>query len=130
MSSQIMNNNTFTMAPTFLNPYISKKLNNMDQAQIMRREREDWSRLYHKMLKRLEMMIDMQGLVKNIKKMAEETNTIMMEVERSILAASINNWIVNTTNITQISEDFRYLVQSDMNGRIFQIQRMLADELD
>jgi len=125
-----MNNNTFTMAPTFLNPYISKKLNNMDQAQIMRREREDWSRLYHKMLKRLEMMIDMQGLVKNIKKMAEETNTIMMEVERSILAASINNWIVNTTNITQISEDFRYLVQSDMNGRIFQIQRMLADELD
>jgi len=45
MSSQITNNNTYTMAPTSPNPYISRKLNNMDQAQIMKREREDWSRL-------------------------------------------------------------------------------------
>ena len=105
MSSQIMNNNTFTMAPTSPNPYVSKKLNNMDQAQIMKREREDWSRLYHKMLKGLEIMIDVQGLVKDIKKLAEEANTIMMEVERTILIASINNWVINATNITQISED-------------------------
>ena len=105
MSSQIMNNNTFTMAPTSPNPYVSKKLNNMDQAQIMKREREDWSRLYHKMLKGLEIMIDVQGLVKDIKKLAEEANTIMMEVEGTILIASINNWVINATNITQISED-------------------------
>ena len=105
MSSQIMNNNTFTMAPTSPNPYVSKKLNNMDQAQIMKREREDWSRLYHKMLKGLETMIDVQGLVKDIKKLAEEANTIMMEVEGTILTASINNWVINATNITQISED-------------------------
>ena len=105
MSSQIMNNNTFTMAPTSPNPYVSKKLNNMDQAQIMKREREDWSRLYHKMLKGLEIMIDVQELVKDIKKLAEEANTIMMEVERTILIASINNWVINATNITQISED-------------------------
>jgi len=26
------------MAPTFPNPYISRKLNNMDQAQVMKRE--------------------------------------------------------------------------------------------
>ena len=39
MSSQIMNNNTYTMAPTSPNLYISRKLNNMDQAQIMKRER-------------------------------------------------------------------------------------------
>ena len=32
-------------------------------------------------------------------------------------------------NITQISEDLRYMVQSDMDERAFQIQRMLADEL-
>jgi len=37
---------------------------------------------------------------------------------------------MNVTNITQISEDLRYLVQSDMDERAFQIQRMLADELD
>ena len=33
-------------------------------------------------------------------------------------------------NITQISEDLQYMVQSDMDERAFQIQRMLADELD
>ena len=96
----------------------------------MKREREDWSRLYHKTLNRLKTMIDMQGLVKDMKKLAEEAATIIMEVERSILTASINNQIINTTNITQILEDLRYLVQSDMDKQIFQIQRMLADKLD
>jgi len=57
----------------------------------MKREREDWSRLYHKMLKGLETMIDIQRLVKNIKKLAEEANTTITEVEESVLTASINN---------------------------------------
>jgi len=39
MSFQTANNNTFAMAPTSPNPYISQKLNNMDQAQVMKRER-------------------------------------------------------------------------------------------
>ena len=43
MSSQITNNNTYTTAPASPNPYISRKLNNMDQVQVMKREREDWS---------------------------------------------------------------------------------------
>jgi len=91
MSSQITNNNTYTIAPTSPNPYISRKLNNMDQAQIMKREREDWLRLYHKTLKGLKMMIDVQRWVKDIKKLAEEVNTTIMEVEGSVLMASINN---------------------------------------
>ena len=37
---------------------------------------------------------------------------------------------MNVTNITQISEDLQYLVQSDMDKRAFQIQRMLADKLN
>jgi len=37
---------------------------------------------------------------------------------------------MNATNITQIAEDLQYLVQSDMDKWAFQIQRMLADELD
>ena len=130
MSSQITNNNTYTMASIFPNSYISRKLNNMDQAQVMKRERKDWSRLYHKTLKGLETMIDIQRLVKDIKKLAEEANTMMTEVEGSVLTASINNQVMNATNITQISEDLRYLVQSDMDEQAFQIQRMLADELD
>ena len=38
MSTQITDNNTYTTAPASLNPYISRKLNNIDQAQVMKRE--------------------------------------------------------------------------------------------
>ena len=102
----------------------------MDQAQVMKREQEDWSRLYHKTLKGLEMMIDIQRMAKDIKKLVEEVNTTIIKIEGTVLTASINNQTMNVTNITQISEDLRYLVQSDMDERVFQIQRMLADELD
>ena len=37
---------------------------------------------------------------------------------------------MNATDITQMAEDIRYLLQSDMDDRAFQIQRRLADELD
>jgi len=102
------------MTPESPNPYISKQLNNMELAQIMKKEREDWMRLYQKMLKGLEMMINVQKMVKNIKKLTEETNTTLMEVKETILAASINNQMVNVTNIMGISEDLQYIVQSDM----------------
>ena len=68
----------------------------MDQAQVMKREREDWTRLYYKILKEIEAMIDVQRLVKDLKKIAEETNMMIMEIEGTILMASINNQIVNT----------------------------------
>ena len=87
-------------------------------------------RLYYKILKGIETMIDVQRIVKDIKKMAEEANTTIMEMEGSILMASINNRTTNAMNITQISEDLRYLVQSDIDEQTFQIQRMLANELD
>ena len=125
-----VNNNTFVTAPTSPNPYISRRLNNMDQALVMKREREDWTRLYHKTLKGLETMIDVQRMVKDMKKLAQEANTTLTEIEGTILMASTNNRTINATNLTQISEDLRYLVQSDMDKRAFQIQRMLADELD
>jgi len=102
----------------------------MDQAQVMKKEREDWTRLYHKTLKGLETMIDVQRMAKDIKKLAEEANTTLTEIEGTVLTASINNRVMNTMNITQISEDLQYLVQSDMDERAFQIQRMLADEMD
>ena len=103
MSSQ--NNNNYTIAPTSSNPYISRKLNNIDQAQVMKREREDWMRLYHKMLKGIEAIIDVQRMVKDLKKIVKETNMTITEMEGIILMASINNRMVNTMNITQISED-------------------------
>jgi len=69
-------------------------------------------------------------MVKNLKKMAEETNMMITEMKGTILMASINNRMVNTTNITQILEDLRYVVQSNMNEQALQIQRMLVDKLD
>ena len=83
-----------------------------------------------KTLKGLETMIDIQRMIKDIKKLAEEANTMITEMKGIVLTASINNRVMNVTNITQISEDLRYLVQSDMDKQAFQIQRMLADELD
>ena len=53
-----------------------------------------------------------------------------MEMEGTILKTSINNKITNATNILGISEDLRYLIQSNMKDQVYQIQRMLADELD
>ena len=91
----------------------------MDQAQIMKREREDWLKLYHKTLKGLETMINVQRMAKDIKRLAEETNTILTEIEGTVLTTSINNQVMNTTNITQISEDLQYLVQSDINKQVF-----------
>ncbi len=62
--------------------------------------------------------------------MAEEANTMIMEIEGSILTASINNRMTNAMKITQISEDLQYLVQSNMDEWAFQVQRMLANKLD
>ena len=69
-------------------------------------------------------------MTKDIKKLVEEANTTITEIEGTVLTASINNRTMNVTNITQISEDLQYLVQSNMDKQVFQIQRMLADKLD
>ena len=105
MSSQINNNNNYITTPTSSNPYISRKLNNMDKAQMIKKEREDWERLYNKTLKRLEMIIDVQRVVNNMKKIAEEANMTITEIESTILMVSINNRMTNAMNITEISED-------------------------
>ena len=82
------------------------------------------------MLKGLEAMINVQRQVKNMMKIAEETNTTIMEMEETILKASINNRMMNTTNILRISENLQYLIQSNMENWVYQVQRMLADKLD
>jgi len=75
-------------------------------------------------------MIDVQRIIKDMKRLAEEISTTVTEIEGMILMASINNQTTNAINITRMAEDLQYLVQSDMNNRVFQIQRMLANELD
>ena len=50
-----------------------------------------------------------------MKKIAEKTNMTVTEMKGTILMASINNWTTNAMNITQITEDLQYLIQSDMD---------------
>ena len=64
-------------------------------------------------------MIDVQRQVRDMMKIAAETNTIIMEMEDTILKASTNNWVINAMNITGVSEDLQYLIQSDMENQIF-----------
>ena len=91
MSYQISNNNTFTTVLTSPNPYITRKLNNMEEARIMKEERNDWMKIYHKMLKGLEAMIDVQKQIRDMIKIVEEANTTITEIEGTILKASNNN---------------------------------------
>ena len=47
--------------------------------------------MYHKTLKGIEMMINVQKMIKDIKKLAGEVNTVVTEMKEAILWASINN---------------------------------------
>ena len=77
----------------------------MDKARLFKKECDNWSKLYYKILKGLEVMIDIQRQVRDMIKIAEEINITITEIERMILKASINNQTTNTTNILEILED-------------------------
>jgi len=77
----------------------------MDEARIFKKEHNDWTQLYHKMLKGLKVMIDVQKQVWDMMKIVEETNIIITEMEGTILKVSVNNRTMNATNILGISED-------------------------
>ena len=77
----------------------------MDKARIFKKEWDNWTRLYHKVLKGLEAIIDMQKQVWDMMKIAREANTTITEMEETILKASINNRTTNAMNILGISED-------------------------
>jgi len=102
----------------------------MNEAKIFKKKHDDWTKLYHKMLKELKVMIDVQKQIWDMMKMAEETNTMVTEMKGTILKASINNKMINAMNLLGISEDLQDLIQSNMEDQVYQIQRMLADELD
>ena len=63
----------------------------MEEAQALKMKQDNWTRLYHKTLKRIKAMINIQRQVKDMMKIAEETNMTIIEMERTILKASINN---------------------------------------
>ena len=50
----------------------------MNETKIMKAERDDWTRTYHKILKGLEAMIDVQKQIKEMMKIMAEMNTTMI----------------------------------------------------
>ena len=58
----------------------------------------------------------MQKQIKDMLKIAAETNMMIIEMEDSILRASINNRVINTTNIIEVLEDLQYFIQSGMKN--------------
>ena len=96
-------------ASTSPNLYIIRKLNNIDEAKAFKEKRDDWTRLYHKTLKGIEIMIDVQRQVRDVK-IAGEANTTITEIEDIILKVSINNQTINATNILGVLEDLQYLI--------------------
>ena len=50
-------------APISPNPYITRKLNNIDEAKAFKKKQDNWTRLYHKMLKGIEAIINVQKQV-------------------------------------------------------------------
>jgi len=81
----------YLTVPTFPNLYITRKLNNMDEARMIKDKRNNWTKIYHKMLKGLKAMIDVQRQIKDMVKITAETNMTITEIKDSILKASINN---------------------------------------
>ena len=55
---------------------------------------------------------------------------MITKMEKTVLKANINNQTINITNILEISEDLQYLIQSNMENWVYQIQRILVDKLD
>ena len=62
--------------------------------------------------------------------MTIEVNTTIIEMKGTILKASVNNQMMNATNILGISEDLQNLIQCNIENRAYQIQRMLINKLD
>ena len=81
----------FTTVSTSPNPYISRKLNNMEEAKLFKKEHNDQIRSYHKVLQGIEIMIDVQKQVQDIVKLAEETNMTIIEMKETILKVSNNH---------------------------------------
>ena len=73
-------------------------------------------KIYHKTLKGLETMINIQRQIKDMMKIAAKTNMTITEIEDSILKASINNRVINIMNITEVSKDLQYLIQSNIEN--------------
>ena len=78
----------FTITPNSPNPYITCTVNNMDLIITLNNERENWMKKYHKIIRELETMTNIQHQLQSIIQLAEVVNTQLVEIKTTILQAS------------------------------------------
>ena len=57
----------------------------MDLIVILNKEKKDWTKKYHKIIRGIETMVDIQLQLQNIIKLAEVANTQLAKIETTIL---------------------------------------------
>jgi len=68
-------------------------------------EKKNWTKKYHKIIRGLETIADIQLQLQNIVQLAEVTNTQLAEIKTTILQASDVYKIQTTRDIFSISEN-------------------------
>ena len=63
-----------TTAPTFPNPYITCTVNNLALINTLTNKKKDWMKKYHKIIREIETMANIQLQLQNIVKLAEVAN--------------------------------------------------------
>ena len=85
---------------------------------------------YYKIIWEIETMADIQCQLQNIIKLVEVANTQLAEIETMILQTSNAYRTQTASNIFSISEDLWDIIQGNMENQVYNIQSLLADELD
>jgi len=75
----------FFTASTSSNPYISYTVNNMDFIITLSNERKDWMKKYHRIIRELETIANIQHQLQNIIQLAKVANTQLTEIKTIIL---------------------------------------------
>ena len=75
-------------------------------------------------------MLEIQRKLQDIVKLAKETNIQIAKIKNTILQASDDYWEQTAGDIFCMSEDLWNIIQSDIENKVYHIQKLLVDELD
>ena len=65
----------FTTTSTSPNPYITHTINNLTLINFLTNKKKDWTKKYHRVIYKIEIIADIQIQLQNIIKLAEVVNT-------------------------------------------------------
>ena len=85
---------------------------------------------YHKIIRGLETMANIQLQLQNIIQLAWVANIQLAEIKTTILQASNTYKIQTEGDIFSISGELQDIIQGDMEKQVYHIQTLLVDELE